>query len=66
MKQNMSNIDRFIRLVVVVVLGILYQQQIVTGAVGIVLLVVAVVFLATSFIGFCPLYTIFGLRTKKN
>jgi hypothetical protein len=35
----------------------------VSGALGTVLLVLAVVFLGTSAIGFCPLYTPLGINT---
>ncbi|WP_094766821.1 YgaP family membrane protein [Pseudozobellia thermophila] len=38
----------------------------VTGTLGIVLLVLAAVFLLTAFVGFCPLYLPFGLSTCKR
>ena len=37
----------------------------ITGTLGIVLIALAVVFVLTSFIGFCPLYTLFGITTCK-
>jgi len=47
-------------------MGVLYFMNIVTGVLGIVLVVAAVIFAATSLISFCPLYPIFGICTKKK
>jgi hypothetical protein len=63
MKKNMSNTDRIIRILLALVLGALYFTNTVTGTIGLVLVVLAVVFLATSVIRFCPLYTLVGLNT---
>ncbi len=66
MKANMGSLDRVVRIIVAVVVGFLYYQGIITGTLGIVLMVLAVVFLLTSFISFCPLYFPFGISTKKK
>ncbi|HEY8688857.1 MAG TPA: DUF2892 domain-containing protein [Chitinophagaceae bacterium] len=66
MKKNMGSTDKIIRIILAVGLGVLYFTHVVTGGVGIALLVVAAIFLITSFISFCPLYSIFGLTSKKN
>jgi hypothetical protein len=66
MKRNMSNIDRIIRLVLAAVFGYLYFGGIVTGAFGIVLLVLGAVFLVTAVIAFCPLYAPFKFSTYKQ
>lgn len=63
MKKNMGNADRIIRTLIAVVAAYLYFSGTVTGTLGIVLVVVAAVFLLTSLISFCPLYTLFGLNT---
>ncbi len=63
MKKNMSNIDRGLRTLLAAVIAILYFSNIITGTLGIVLLVVAVVFLGTSLISSCPLYSLFGWST---
>jgi hypothetical protein len=65
MKANMGSADRIIRVIIAVIFAALYFTGTVSGTLGLVLTVLAVVFLLTSFIGFCPLYTIFGIRTKK-
>ena len=64
MKQNVSNIDRIVRVVHALVFAYLYFGGIVTGTLGIVLVVLGAVFLLTAAVSFCPLYTIFGFSTK--
>jgi hypothetical protein len=66
MKRNMSNIDRLIRVIVAGVFAYLYFAGIVTGTLGIILLVVGAVFLLTSVVAFCPLYTLFKFSTYKK
>lgn len=66
MKVNMSSADRIIRVIIAVIFAALYFTGTVPGTLGLVLTIVAVVFLLTSIIGFCPLYTLFGMRTKKD
>ena len=63
MKKNMGMADRVIRAIVAIVIGILYYTGIIPGTLGIVLLVLACVFLLTSFISFCPLYIPLGFNT---
>ncbi|HNP48558.1 MAG TPA: DUF2892 domain-containing protein [Bacteroidia bacterium] len=66
MKKNMGNADRAIRVIIALIIAGLYAANVITGTLGIVLIVLAVVFLLTSFVSFCPLYTIFGLSTGKK
>ncbi len=63
MKKNMGNTDRIIRLLLAAVVAVLYFTNVITGTLGIVLLLVAGVFVLTSLISFCPLYTLIGLNT---
>jgi hypothetical protein len=64
MKKNMGIADRIIRILVAAVFILMFALKTVTGAWGIVLLVAGCVFLLTSFISFCPLYAIFGFKTR--
>jgi hypothetical protein len=66
MKANMGSSDRIIRILLAIVFAALYFTGTVTGTFGIVLLVLGGVFVATSLISFCPLYTIFGMNTCKK
>ncbi|WP_297795541.1 DUF2892 domain-containing protein [uncultured Eudoraea sp.] len=65
MKKNMGSADRIIRLIVAAIIAVLYFNGTITGTLGIVLLVLAGVFVLTSFVSFCPLYAPFGLSTCK-
>jgi Inner membrane protein YgaP-like, transmembrane domain len=66
MKRNLSNTDRILRVVLAAVFAYLYFSGIVTGALGIVLLVLGGVFLLTAVIAFCPLYAPFKFSTYKG
>lgn len=66
MKKNMGSADRILRLLVAAVIAILYFTNVITGTLGIILLVLAAVFVLTSFISFCPLYVPFGINTCKT
>ncbi|MCG9911106.1 MAG: DUF2892 domain-containing protein [Flavobacteriales bacterium] len=63
MKKNMGTIDRIARILVALVAIILFFTDTVTGTLGYVLLAVSGVFLLTSVISFCPLYTLLGINT---
>ncbi|MBO9368747.1 MAG: DUF2892 domain-containing protein [Chloroflexi bacterium] len=65
MTVNMASWDRIVRFVVAVIFGYLFFTKMVSGVVGIVLLIIAIVFLLTSFVGFCPLYKVFNFSTKQ-
>jgi fatty acid desaturase len=66
MKRNMSNTDRIIRVVLAALFAYLYFSGIVGGTWGIVLLVLAGVFVLTSIIAFCPIYVPFKISTYKS
>jgi len=65
MNKNMGSTDRIVRIIIAVILAALYLMGTVSGTLGIIFLIVAVVFLLTSLLGWCPLYLPFGLSTKK-
>ena len=66
MKRNMSDIDRIVRVIVAALFAYLYFSGIVTGGLGIVLLVLAGVFTLTAVLAFCPLYAPFKFSTYKR
>jgi len=66
MKKNMGTADKIIRLVVVAIIAALYFAGQITGTAAIILGIVAVAFLVTSLIGWCPTYVPFGISTKEN
>jgi len=65
MKKNMGSIDKNLRIVIAVLVGVLYFTNVISGTLALVLGVLAVVFLLTSFLSFCPLYAIFNINTCK-
>lgn len=66
MKNNMGSSDKIIRFILAAIFVVLYFTGTVTGTLGIVLLVLAGVFVLTSLVSFCPLYAPFGLSTCKT
>ena len=65
MTKNMGSADRIIRVIIAAIIGVLYFTETISGTLGIILLVLAGVFVLTSVISFCPLYAPFGLKTCK-
>ncbi len=66
MKKNMGKTDRIARTVVALVLGFLLLNGTISGTLGTVLTVVAIAFLVTSAIGWCPAYLPFGISTDED
>lgn len=69
MKKNMGTTDKLIRILIAVVIAILYFTNTISGTLAIVLGVLAIIFVLTSLISFCPLYAPFGINTcakKQN
>lgn len=66
MKKNMGFVDRAIRAVIAVIIGVLFFTNVITGGLGIVLLVLAFIMLFTSLVAYCPLYLPFGLNTLRR
>ncbi|MEM1043775.1 MAG: DUF2892 domain-containing protein [Bacteroidota bacterium] len=66
MKKNMGSLDRTLRVAAAVLVVVLYFAGVISGAVTVVLGVIAVVLVLTSFIGICPAYLPFGLSTRRS
>jgi hypothetical protein len=66
MEKNMGMADKAIRFVLAAIVGVLYYTNVINGTLAIVLGVLAVVFILTSFISFCPLYLPFGINTRRK
>jgi len=76
MKKNMGYADRIFRVLLAAVIAFLYWNEIITGTLATIFLVVGAtlatiflvvgaIFLVTSLIGLCPCYSIFGMSTCK-
>ena len=66
MRKNMGSADRVIRILVAVSVIALYFGNLISGTIAIVLLVLAGIFILTSFMSLCPLYLPFELSTRKK
>ena len=66
MKKNMGNVDRILRVLVAIAIAVLYFTNVISGTLGLILLILAAVFVLTSLVSFCPLYLPFGLKTFKK
>jgi hypothetical protein len=66
MKKNMGSVDKVIRILVAVVVVTLYFTNVISGTLGVILLVLSGVFVMTSVFSICPLYMPFGLSTRKK
>ena len=66
MKWNMGIVDRIGRGVLAVVVAVLYFSHQLSPVAGVVLGILAIVFLATAVVGFCPLYLLLGISTKRK
>lgn len=58
--------DRTIRMIIAAILLVFFFTDRLTGTLGIILLAVAGIFVLTSLISWCPLYVLFGLKTRKT
>ncbi|WP_462318863.1 YgaP family membrane protein [Marinilabilia sp.] len=66
MKKNVGPLDRVIRIVIAAILAILYFSGVVTGTVGTIFLILAVVLLLTAALRICGLYSLVGMNTCKK
>ncbi|MFH0976860.1 MAG: DUF2892 domain-containing protein [Spirochaetota bacterium] len=66
MKLNMGLIDRIFRIIIAIIIAVFYFTNQISGIAAIILGIIAVIFLLTSIIGYCPLYAIFKISTKKK
>ncbi len=66
MRKNIGTGDRVIRGLAAVTIGALLVAGVLKGTAGIVLGILAVALLGTAAVGFCPLYWILGISTRKS
>ena len=65
MEKNIGSIDKIIRLVLSAVFVTMFATELVTGTLGIVLLVVSGILTLTAVVNFCPIWAAIGFRTNK-
>lgn len=66
MNSNVGTADKVVRILAALIIGALYFTHKISGTTAVVLLILAGIFIVTSFISFCPLYWPFGISTRKK
>jgi hypothetical protein len=66
MKKNVGAIDSIVRIILAIVIAVLYFTHSINGTAAIILGIIAVIFLLTAMMGFCPAYAIAGISTKSK
>lgn len=66
MKKNIGPADKVFRILFAIVVAVMYFTGVVTGTIGILLLVIGGVLLLTALINFCPIWAAVGIRTRKS
>lgn len=66
MKSNLGYADKGVRIIAAILIAALYFTNVISGTAAVVLIIVAAIFIITSFISFCPLYYPFGISTKSS
>ena len=66
LKKNLGTTERVIRLIIAALFLVLYATGVVSGTLGIILLVLAFIMALTSLLSFCPLYYLFKFSTLKK
>ena len=64
--KNMGKADKIVRVLIAVLFTVLFLNQVVTGVMGVILVILAGVFLLTSIVGTCPLYLPFKINTNHK
>jgi hypothetical protein len=66
MLTNMGKTDRVIRVLVAILIAALYYTGTISGTTAIVLGIIAIAFVVTGLIGFCPAYFPFKISTRQK
>ncbi|MFL1011374.1 YgaP family membrane protein [Flavisericum labens] len=66
MKKNMGSLDKGIRVIAAIAIALLYYFNVISGTMAYILMALAIIFLITSFVSFCPLYAPLGINTCKT
>lgn len=61
----MGSTDKGIRVFIAILIALLYYFNVIEGTLAYILMALAIVFLVTSFVSFCPLYTLLGINNCK-
>lgn len=65
-EKNMAVADRAVRTLIAAAVIALWATGAIGGTLALILGVVAAIFLVTSLVGWCPLYTLLGVATRRG
>ena len=65
-EKNMAAADRAVRTLVAAAVIALWATGAIGGTLALILGIVAAIFLVTSLVGWCPLYTLIGVATRRD
>jgi len=65
LQPNMGTTDQIVRILAAVAIGVAYLLGWISGTVAIILGILAVIFIITSLVRFCPLYWPFHISTRR-
>ncbi|WP_223550766.1 MULTISPECIES: DUF2892 domain-containing protein [Aestuariivivens] len=66
MTKNMGATDKTIRVLVAIGIFLLYFFNVIEGTLAYILMALAIIFVLTSLVSFCPLYKPFNINTGKH
>ena len=66
MKKNVGTVDKVIRILIAVTVVVLYFTHVISGALAIILLIVAAILAVTGLVSICPIWLALGLNTNKK
>lgn len=62
----MGSADKTVRIIIALAVFALYYFNVIGGTLAYVLMALAAIFVLTSLVSSCPLYTLFGISTCKT
>lgn len=65
MSKNLSGMDRTLRILIAIGIFVLWRMGVIGGTLAIVLSIVAVAFVLTALMSWCPLYGVFRISTRR-
>lgn len=63
MVRNIGGADKITRLVIAAAIAVLYFTNVINGTSGLILLIIAIILVITTFTGYCLLYKLLGVDT---
>ena len=66
MKTNVGKFDKVIRIILGIIIVGMYLEGQISGFGAVLLVILAAILFITSFLSFCPMYSLFKISTRKT